>query len=174
MFFIKILPVYPFIRYSISKQRKLRKLISYLISFIMIWKEVPHMILDIYLINWPYSGNVNDTLEANVMWASNMEKQRTSDQKRWKYKIVYFQCAKLELFCHLEYFVLRERYPKINVLVHVNQKIMLYLDIHIGFFDIVVWQEKFNLFLEAINPCIWIFLAVLLNSQYWYLIMNFQ
>ena len=34
-------------------------------------------------------------------------------------------------------------------------------------FDIVVWQEKFNLFLEAINLCIWILLAVLLNFQYW-------
>ena len=71
---------------------------SYLIFLIMIWKEVPHMILDIRLINWPYSGNVNDTLEANVMWASNMEKLGTSDQKRWKYKIISFQCGKLEFF----------------------------------------------------------------------------
>ena len=54
----------------------------------MIWKEVPHMILDIYLINWLYSGNVNDTLEANVMWASNLEKH--ADQKQCKYEITYF------------------------------------------------------------------------------------
>ena len=38
------------------------------------------MILDIYLINRAHSGNPNDTLEANVMWASNLGKHRTSDQ----------------------------------------------------------------------------------------------
>ena len=46
----------------------------------MIWREVTHIILDIYLINRAHSGNPNDTLEANVMWASNLGKQRTSDQ----------------------------------------------------------------------------------------------
>ena len=46
-----------------------------------IWKKVFHMIRNIFLINWRYSRNVNDTLEANVMCVAGMENIRSKATK---------------------------------------------------------------------------------------------